>query len=181
METTNDIKFNDAMLLTCVTSLLKIVSEMETTQGAELRVALLEIWEGIIIDAETLEFNIKWLREGFSRLKNLRKSSSRVKIDIESHGQELDAVQRKYVGLQTRKDELEVELSEVNIQMGKAEAKISSEQEAIHEKQTQNIKFQREPVIRIVLSDQACDSNLRFIIFIFHIFIHLLIGGIYSQ
>ncbi|KAI3928707.1 hypothetical protein MKW98_024308 [Papaver atlanticum] len=126
---------------------------METTQGAELGVALLESWEGIIRDAETLEFNIKWLREGFSRLKNRWRSSFRVDIDIESHEQVLDAMQGKYAGLRTRKDELEAELSEVNIQMGKAEAKISSEQEAIQEKQTQKMKFQSEPVIGIVLNE----------------------------
>ncbi|KAI3928712.1 hypothetical protein MKW98_024313 [Papaver atlanticum] len=152
MATRKVIKFNDAMLLTCVTSLLKIISEMETTRGAELRVALLERWEGII-NAETLEFNIKWLREGFSRLKNRWKSSSRVDMDTESHEQVLDAMQEKYAGLRTRKDELEAELSEVNIQMAKSEAKISSEQEAIQEKQTQKMKFQREPVIGIMLNE----------------------------
>ncbi|KAI3843599.1 hypothetical protein MKW92_028368, partial [Papaver armeniacum] len=36
MATRKVIKFNDAMLLTCVTSLLKIISVMETVRGAEL-------------------------------------------------------------------------------------------------------------------------------------------------
>ncbi|KAI3841925.1 hypothetical protein MKX03_010374 [Papaver bracteatum] len=63
------IKFNDAMLLTCVTSLLKIISAMENVWGSELSEALLDRWEGFIKDAETLEFNIKWLRDGFHRFE----------------------------------------------------------------------------------------------------------------
>ncbi|KAI3842502.1 hypothetical protein MKW92_033893 [Papaver armeniacum] len=116
MATKNVTKFDDAKLLTCVTNLLKIISVMETVRGAELSVAMMERWEGFIREAEILEFNIKWLREGFSRLKNHWKSSFRVDIDIESHEQVLDAKQGKYVGLLTRKEELETELSEVNIE-----------------------------------------------------------------
>ncbi|KAI3840265.1 hypothetical protein MKX03_010745 [Papaver bracteatum] len=153
MATRKVIKFNDAMLLTCVTTLLKIISVMETVRGAELSVAMMERWEGFIREAEILEFNIKWLREGFSRLKNHWKSSFRVDKDIESHEQVLDAKQGKYVGLLTRKEELETELSEVNVEIGKAEAEISSEQEAIQEKQTKKNKFQREPVLGIVLHE----------------------------
>ncbi|KAI3840269.1 hypothetical protein MKX03_010749 [Papaver bracteatum] len=175
MATRKTIKFNDAMLLTCVTSLLKIISVMETVRGAELSVAMMERWEGFIREAEILEFNIKWLREGFSRLKNHWKSSFRVDKDIESHEQVLDAKQGKYVGLLTRKEELETELSEVNIEIdvglltrkeeletellevnveiGKAEAEISSEQQAIQEKQTKKNKFQHEPVLGIVLHE----------------------------
>ncbi|KAI3842248.1 hypothetical protein MKW98_026038 [Papaver atlanticum] len=146
-------KFDDAKLLTCVTNLLKIISVMETVRGAELSVAMMERWEGFIREAEILEFNIKWLREGFSRLKNHWKSSFRVDIDIESHEQVLDAKQGKYVGLLTRKEELETELSEVNIEIRKAEAEISSDQEAIQEKQTKKNKFQHEPVLGIVLHE----------------------------
>ncbi|KAI3844784.1 hypothetical protein MKX03_003428 [Papaver bracteatum] len=99
MATKNVIKFNDAMLLTCVTSLLKILSDMEIVLGAGVSVALLDRWEGFIRDAETLEFNIEWLREGFNRLKNLWKSSFKVDRDIQSHEQVLDAMKGKYVRL----------------------------------------------------------------------------------
>ncbi|KAI3844780.1 hypothetical protein MKX03_003424 [Papaver bracteatum] len=70
MATRKLIKFNDAMLLACVTSLLKIISAMENVRGSELSEALLDRWEGSIKDAEALEFNVRWLREGFNRIKN---------------------------------------------------------------------------------------------------------------
>ncbi|RZC65193.1 hypothetical protein C5167_008881, partial [Papaver somniferum] len=45
------INFNDDMLLTCVTCLLKIISDMETVPGAELSEDLLQRWERFIKDA----------------------------------------------------------------------------------------------------------------------------------
>ncbi|KAI3969305.1 hypothetical protein MKX01_007345 [Papaver californicum] len=144
------IKFSDDMLLTCVTSLLKIILAMENVRGSELSEALLERWEGIIKDAETLEFNIKWLREGFNRLNNHWRSSFGIDREVESHAQVLDAMLVKYVYLSTREDELNAELSEVKIQRRKAEATISSETKAIHEKLSQKIKFQKESVPGLV-------------------------------
>ncbi|KAI3894062.1 hypothetical protein MKW92_026080 [Papaver armeniacum] len=146
------IRFNDAMLLTCVTGLLKIISDMETVPGAELSEDLLQRWEGFIKDAETLEFNIKWLREGFNRLKNHWMSSFGIDAKVESHEQVLVAMKMKCVRLSTRKDELESELSEVKIQIRNSEATISSVEEAIQEMQIQKIKFQRKPVLGMVLS-----------------------------
>ncbi|KAI3894061.1 hypothetical protein MKW92_026079 [Papaver armeniacum] len=146
------IKFNDFMLLTCVTSLLKVISDMETVPGAELSEALLQSWEGFIKDAETLEFNVKWLREGFNRLKNHWMSSFQIDAKVESHEQVLVAMKMKYDRLSTRKDELESELSDVKLQIMKAEVTISSVEEAIQEMQNQKIKFQHEPVLGIVLS-----------------------------
>ncbi|KAI3894786.1 hypothetical protein MKX03_023581, partial [Papaver bracteatum] len=139
---------DDAMLLVLVTSLLKIISDMETKRGAELSEALLDEWEGYIKLAETSEFNIRWLREGFDRLKNQWASP----LDVDSHERAvLDAMQVKHC-LLTRMEELETELSEVKIQINEVEMKISCEQEAIQEKQTRNIKFQCEPVIGVVLN-----------------------------
>ncbi|KAI3894066.1 hypothetical protein MKW92_026084, partial [Papaver armeniacum] len=126
-----------------------VISDMETVPGAELSEALLQRWEGFIKDAETLEFNVKWLREGFNRLKNHWMSSFRIDEKIGSYEQVLAATKVKSVHLLTRKDELETELSEVKLQISKTEATISSVEEAIQEMQTQ--KFQREPVLRIVL------------------------------
>ncbi|KAI3894069.1 hypothetical protein MKW92_026087, partial [Papaver armeniacum] len=109
-------------------------------------------WEGFIKDAETLKFNIKWLREGFNRLKNHWVSSFRKDANVVSHEQVLVAMKMKCVRLSTRKDELESELSEVKIQIRNAEAAISSLEESIQEMQTQKDKFQHEPVLGIVLS-----------------------------
>ncbi|KAI3894053.1 hypothetical protein MKW92_026071 [Papaver armeniacum] len=136
MATKKVIKFNDAMLLTCVTSLLRIIPAMENVQGSELSEALLERWEGFIKDAEALEFNIKWLREGFNRLRNYWKSSFWIDKEVESHGQVLDAMQVKYVKIQKRE----------------AEAKISSERKAIQEKLAQKMKLQNESILGTVLS-----------------------------
>ncbi|XP_026415148.1 uncharacterized protein LOC113310636 isoform X2 [Papaver somniferum] len=152
MATKKVVKFNDDMLLTCVASLLKIISAMEYVRGSELSEALLERWEGFLEDAETLEFNIKWLREGLNRLKNHWRSSFGIDREVESHAQVLDAMQVKYVSLSTREDELNAELSEVKIQKKKAEAMISFERKAIQEKLSQKIKLQNESVAEIVLS-----------------------------
>ncbi|KAI3966387.1 hypothetical protein MKW92_046916 [Papaver armeniacum] len=138
------IKSSDTVLVACVSDLLRIISAMETKRGVELSEELLKEWEGIIKDAEALKFNVKWFREGFDRLKSQWMSDSDEQV--------LDAMQGEYVGLCTRKDELETDLSEVKIQMKKAEAKISSKREAIREKQTQKFIFQNEPVLRIVLN-----------------------------
>ncbi|KAI3878239.1 hypothetical protein MKX03_005068 [Papaver bracteatum] len=146
------IKFSDTILEVCVTNLLKVISAMETKRGAELGEALLEEWEGFIKDAEALEFNIKWLREGFNRLKNQWMSSFGIDEKVQSQEQVLVAMKVKWVRLSTRKDELESELSEVKIQIKDAETTVSSTEEAIQEMQTQKIKFQREPVLGIVLS-----------------------------
>ncbi|KAI3894052.1 hypothetical protein MKW92_026070 [Papaver armeniacum] len=151
MATRKLIKFNDAMLLACVTSLLKIISAMENVRGSELSEALLERWEGSIKDAEALEFNVKWLREGFNRIRNHWRSSFGIDREVESHAQVLDAMQVKYVCLSTREDELNAELSEVKIQKRKAEEMISSERKAIQEKLTEKIKFQNEPVQGLLL------------------------------
>ncbi|XP_026412068.1 uncharacterized protein LOC113307826 [Papaver somniferum] len=152
MATKKVIKFNDAMLLTCVTSLLKIISAMEYVRGSELSEALLERWEGFIKDAESLEFNIKWLRKGFNRLRYHWRSSFGIDTEIESHIQVLDVMQVRYDGLLTREDELNAELSKVKIQKRKAEAAISCELIATQEKLTQKIKFKNEVVLGLVLS-----------------------------
>ncbi|RZC76292.1 hypothetical protein C5167_000448 [Papaver somniferum] len=152
MATKKVIKFNDAMLITCVTSLLKIISAMENVRGSEFSEALLERWEGFIQDAEALEFNIKWLREGLNRLRNHWRSSFEIDKEVESHSQVLDAMQVKYVHLSTREDKLNAELSEVKIQKREAEVTISSEREAIQEKVTEKNKFRCEPVLGSVLS-----------------------------
>ncbi|KAI3917717.1 hypothetical protein MKW98_021479 [Papaver atlanticum] len=137
---TKKVISNEAMFLACVTSLLEIISAMETMPGAELSVGLLERWERLITDAETLKFNIEWLREGFNRLKN-RWNDKKV----------LDGMQVKYAGLCTRKEKLNTELSEVEILIRKAEAMISSRGEAIQAKLTQKNKFECEPVLGMVL------------------------------
>ncbi|KAI3894058.1 hypothetical protein MKW92_026076 [Papaver armeniacum] len=152
MATRKVIKFSDTILVVCVINLLKVISAMETTRGAELSEALLERWEGFIKDAETLEFDIKWLREGFNRLRNHWRSSFGIDKEVENHEQVLDAMQVKYVFLLTREEELNAELSEVKIQKRKAEATISSERKAIQEKMTEKNKFCCEPVLGIVLS-----------------------------
>ncbi|KAI3883692.1 hypothetical protein MKW92_038818 [Papaver armeniacum] len=153
------IKFSDTVLLACVTNLLKIISAMETKRGGELSEELLEEWEGFIKDAEALKFNIKWLRNGFNRLKNHWMSFFRIDREVENDEQVLDAMQVDYAGLWTRRDELETEideleteLSQVKIQIRKAEAKISSKREAIQEKVTQKIIFQSKPVLDMVLN-----------------------------
>ncbi|KAI3844779.1 hypothetical protein MKX03_003423 [Papaver bracteatum] len=153
------IKFSDTVLLACVTNLLKIISAMETKRGEELSEELLEEWEGFIKDAEALKFNVKWLRNGFNRLKTHWKSFFRIDREVESDEQVLDAMQVNYAGLWTRRDELETEideleteLSQVKIQIRKAEAKISSKREAIQEKVTQKIIFQSKPVLEMVLN-----------------------------
>ncbi|KAI3914663.1 hypothetical protein MKX01_008022 [Papaver californicum] len=145
------IKFSDTILVACVTNLLKVISAMETNRGAELSEALLERWEGFIKDAETLEFNIKWLREGFNRLENHWRPLFGIVKEVESRSQVLDAMQVKYVYLSRREDELNAELSEVKIQKRKAEGTISSEREAIQEKVAEKNKFRCEPVLGIVL------------------------------
>ncbi|KAI3844787.1 hypothetical protein MKX03_003431, partial [Papaver bracteatum] len=98
MATKKVIKFNDAMLLTCVTSLLKIISAMENVRSFEF-------------NAEALEFNIKWLREGLNRLRNHWRSSFEIDKEVESHSQVLDSMQVKYVNFSAREDELNAELS----------------------------------------------------------------------
>ncbi|KAI3892409.1 hypothetical protein MKX03_012627, partial [Papaver bracteatum] len=90
---TKKVISNEAMLLACVTSLLEIISAMETMPGAELSVGLLEKWERLITDAETLKFNIEWLREGFNRLKHRWKSSFKIGTEVESDKQVLDGMQ----------------------------------------------------------------------------------------
>ncbi|RZC82219.1 hypothetical protein C5167_045007 [Papaver somniferum] len=142
------IKFSDTVLLACVNNLLKIISAMETKRGEELSEELLVEWEGFIKDAEALKFNIKWLQNGFNRLKNHWMSLHR---EVESDEQVLDAMQVNYAGLWTRRDELETDLSQVKIQIRKAEAEISSKREAIQEKATQKIIFQSKPVLEMVL------------------------------
>ncbi|KAI3924814.1 hypothetical protein MKW98_031065, partial [Papaver atlanticum] len=149
MATRKVIKFNDDMLLTCVASLLKIISDMENVRCSELSEALLDRWEGSIKDAEALEFNIKWLREGFNRLKNHWRSSFGIDNDAETDAQALDAM---HVYLSTREDELNSLLLEVKVQKRKAEETISSERKAIQEKLSQKIKFQNESVIGLVLN-----------------------------
>ncbi|KAI3924804.1 hypothetical protein MKW98_031055 [Papaver atlanticum] len=152
MATKKVVRFNDDVLLTCVTSLLKIISAMETVRGVELSEELLEIWDGHIKDAEALQFNVKWLRERFNLLKNQWKSSFEIYKDVESHEQVLDAMQGDYVSLLTRKDKLDAELSDVNIQIKKAEATISSEREAIHDNLARKFVFHDELVLGKFLS-----------------------------
>ncbi|XP_026422578.1 heat shock 70 kDa protein 18-like isoform X2 [Papaver somniferum] len=148
---TKKVISNEAMLLSCVTSLLEIISKMETMRGTELSVGLLEKWERLITDAEILKFNIKWLREGFNRLQNCWKSSFKIDTEVEIDKQVLDGMQVKYAGLCSRKDKLNTELSEVESQIRKAEAMISSKGEAIQGKLSQKNKFECEPVLGIVL------------------------------
>ncbi|KAI3883690.1 hypothetical protein MKW92_038816, partial [Papaver armeniacum] len=113
MATKKVIKFNDDVLLSCVASILKIISAMENVRCSELNEALLERWEGFIKDAEALEFNIKWLREGFNRLMDHWRSSPGIDREVESHAQVLDAMQVKYNFLSAKEDELNAELAEV--------------------------------------------------------------------
>ncbi|KAI3992324.1 hypothetical protein MKX01_030045 [Papaver californicum] len=141
------IKSNDAILLAAVTCLLKIACKMETIRGADLSQGLLDSWEGDIKDAETLQFNVKWLREKLNRLKIFWKLSLRLNKEVERRERVLDATQEKYAGLYSRKDELDTEISEVMINIRKSEAKISSEREAIREKMAQKYTFLFEPIL----------------------------------
>ncbi|RZC76282.1 hypothetical protein C5167_000356 [Papaver somniferum] len=141
------IKSNDAILLAAVTSLLKIARTMETARGVDLSEALLESWEGDIKDAETLQFNVKWLRETFNRVKIYWKLALRIDKEVESRELVLDATQAKYVGLYSRKDELDSEISEVKINLRKSEAKIAAQREAIQEKIAQKNTFLYEPIL----------------------------------
>ncbi|KAI3946320.1 hypothetical protein MKW98_010444 [Papaver atlanticum] len=110
MATRKVIKFNDDMLLTCETSLLKIISAMENVRGSELSKALLERWEGSINDAESLEFNVKWLREGFNVLKNYWRSSFGIDKEVQTNAHALDAM---HLYLSTREYKLNGLLLEV--------------------------------------------------------------------
>ncbi|KAI3834085.1 hypothetical protein MKW92_052180 [Papaver armeniacum] len=141
------IKSNDAILLAAVISLLKIARTMETARGMDLSEALLESWEGDIKDAETLQFNVKWLREKFNRVKIYWKLALRIDKEVESREQVLDAIQVEYIGLYSRKDELDTEISEVKIDIKKSEAKISSQREALREKIAQKNTFLYEPIL----------------------------------
>ncbi|KAI3965484.1 hypothetical protein MKW92_032612 [Papaver armeniacum] len=147
MVTKKVIKSSYAIRLVCVTSLMKIASTMETVRGAHLSEALLESWEGDIKVAETLQFNIEWLREIFSRLKSSWKTSFSIDEEVQRREQVLDAEQVNYVGLISRKDELEAELLEVKTNIRKSEAKISSEREAIRQKMAEKYIFLFEPVL----------------------------------
>ncbi|KAI3878261.1 hypothetical protein MKX03_005090 [Papaver bracteatum] len=148
MATKKVIRSNDDILLAAVISLMKIVSRMETIRGVDLGVGLLESWEGDIGDAETLQFNIKWLRETFNTLKNSWKSSFAIDKEVESREQVLDATQVGYAGLHSRKDQLETELLELKTKIREFEGKISSEREAIHVKLAEKNIFLFEPVLR---------------------------------
>ncbi|XP_026460277.1 uncharacterized protein LOC113361156 isoform X1 [Papaver somniferum] len=148
MATKKVIRSNDDILLVCVTSLLKIVSAMETVRGVDLSVALLESWEGDIGDAETLQFNIKWLRGIFNKLKKSWKLSFMIDKEVESREQVLEATQVEYAGLlRSRKVELETELLEVTVKIREFEGKISSEREAIQVKMAEKNIFLFEPVL----------------------------------
>ncbi|KAI3965485.1 hypothetical protein MKW92_032613 [Papaver armeniacum] len=147
MATKKVIRSNDDILLAAVISLMKIISRMQTIRGVDLGVALLESWEGDIGDAETLQFNIKWLRETFNTLKNSWKSSFAIDKEVESRGQVLDASQVDYAGLRSRKDELETELLELKTKIRELEGKISSEREAIQVKLAEKNIFLFEPVL----------------------------------
>ncbi|KAI3878263.1 hypothetical protein MKX03_005092 [Papaver bracteatum] len=147
MATKKVIRSNDDILLVCVTSLMKIVSAMETIRGVDLSVKLIESWEGEIGDAETLQFNIKWLRQIFNALKNSWKSSFKIDKEVEIREQVLDATQVEYVGLCSRKDELESELVKVKMDIRKFEVQISSEREAIQVKIAEKKIFLFKPVL----------------------------------
>ncbi|KAI3942733.1 hypothetical protein MKW92_050701 [Papaver armeniacum] len=148
MSTRKVIKSNDTVLVAFVTSLLKIISTMEVARGADLSEALLETWEGDIEDAENLGFNIEWLRKKFDEVKNIWKSSSGIRKDVEIYEKELDATQVKYVDLSARREELLRETSKVIIEIRKAEAKISS----IQEKLAPEKNFLNEPILGKLLS-----------------------------
>ncbi|KAI3894049.1 hypothetical protein MKW92_026067 [Papaver armeniacum] len=152
MATKKVIKSNDTVLVAFVTSLLKIISTMETVRGADLSDALLERWEGDIEDVENLGFNIKWLRKQFNEVKNNWKSSSGIRKEVEIDENELDAMQVKTYWLLLRKEELQRETSKVITQIIEAEAKISSKKKTIQEKLAPKDNFLNEPVLGKVLS-----------------------------
>ncbi|KAI3900144.1 hypothetical protein MKW92_018224, partial [Papaver armeniacum] len=143
MATKKVIKSNDTVLVAFVTSLLKIISKMETVRGADLSELLLETWEGDIEDAENLGFNIKWLRKKFDEVKTNWKSSCGICKEVEIYEKELDATQVNYVDLLARKEELLRETSKVILEIRKAEAKISS----IQEKLAPENNFLNEPIL----------------------------------
>ncbi|KAI3974998.1 hypothetical protein MKX01_005109 [Papaver californicum] len=68
-------------------------------------------------------------------------------VESTSTNQVLEASQLEYVCLNSRKDELENELLEVKMNIRKFEAKISSEREAIREKNAEKNIFLFEPVL----------------------------------
>ncbi|KAI3865976.1 hypothetical protein MKW92_004811 [Papaver armeniacum] len=148
MATKKVIKSNDTVLVAFVTSLLKIISKMETVRGADLSEVLLETWEGDIEDAENLGFNIKWLRKKFDEVKTNWKSSCGICKEVEIYEKELDATQVNYVDLLARKDELLRETSKVILEIRKAEAKISS----IQEKLAPENNFLNEPILGKLLN-----------------------------
>ncbi|KAI3965487.1 hypothetical protein MKW92_032615, partial [Papaver armeniacum] len=152
MATKKVIKSNDTVLVACVTSLLKIISTMETARGSDLSDALLESWDGDIEDVENLGFNIKWLRNKFDEVKNNWKSSSGLRKEVEINEKNLDAKQVKHASLLARKEELQRETSKVIIEIRRAEAEIASEKKAIQEKLAPECNFLNEPILGKLLS-----------------------------
>ncbi|XP_026437480.1 uncharacterized protein LOC113335680 [Papaver somniferum] len=152
MATKRVIKSNDTILVACVSSLLEMISTMETTRGAALSESLPQTWEGDIEDVENLGFKIKWLRNKFDEAKNNWKSSSGIHNDVEIHKKELDATQVKYAGLLARKEELHQEISKVIMEIREAEAKISSEKKTIQEKLAPENNFLDGPILGKLLS-----------------------------
>ncbi|KAI3844778.1 hypothetical protein MKX03_003422, partial [Papaver bracteatum] len=142
---------NDTVLVAFVTSLLNIISTMETVRGADLSDALLDGWEGDIEDVENLGFNIKWLRKQFNEVKNNWKSSSGIRKEVEIDENELDAMQVKTYWLLLRKEELQRETSKVITQIKEAEAKISTKKKTIQEKLAPKDNFLNEPVLGKVI------------------------------
>ncbi|KAI3919657.1 hypothetical protein MKW98_031790, partial [Papaver atlanticum] len=152
MATKKVIKSNDTILVAFVSSLLEMISAMETTRGADLSDSLLQTWEGDIEDVENLGFNVKWLREKFDEVKKNWKSSSGIHKEVEIHEKELDATQVKYASLLARKGRLYQEFSEVIIEIREAETKISSEKKTIQEMLAPENNFLDEPILGKLLS-----------------------------
>ncbi|XP_026415627.1 uncharacterized protein LOC113311010 isoform X2 [Papaver somniferum] len=152
MATKKVIKSNDTVLVACVTSLLKIISTIETARGSDLSDALLESWDGDIEDVENLGFNIKWLRNKFDEVKNNWKSSSGLRKEVEINEKNLDAKQVKHASLLARKEELLRETSKVIIEIRRTEAEISSEKKTIQEKLAPECNFLNEPILGKLLS-----------------------------
>ncbi|XP_026426297.1 uncharacterized protein LOC113322435 [Papaver somniferum] len=152
MATKKVIKSNDTVLVACVTSLLKIISTMETARGSDLSDALLESWDGDIEDVENLGFNIKWLRDKFDEVKNNWKSSSGLRKKVEINQKKLDTKQVKHASLLARKEELQRETSKVITEIKRSEAEISTEKKAIQEKLGPECNFLNEPILGKLLS-----------------------------
>ncbi|OVA00341.1 hypothetical protein BVC80_1183g30 [Macleaya cordata] len=135
------IRTSTVTLVALVADLLEAINMMTTVRCAELTPVMLALWDGQIADAESLQFNVAWLRAHFEEVKKKWEATTLLKASLDSHEQALRLAMDRHKALSTTLETLRAQVSATEDALTMLEAEIAQHNAKVEEGATAREKY----------------------------------------